>query len=140
MTVIVTPEQKKFWADWIAAMRSGNYTQTTEYLRTIDGFCCLGVACDLKKNVGEWKEDSEVLEFRLIDPAEDEDNTVWDSEPDWGYWYSWTGFNGEVAHPVNESPKPFMNICVELNDDERWTFEQIADWVEKIAKEQGILE
>ncbi len=33
--------------EWIAALRSGEYAQATGYLRTPDGFCCLGVACDL---------------------------------------------------------------------------------------------
>lgn len=32
---------------WIAALRSGAYAQTKGRLRNADGFCCLGVACDL---------------------------------------------------------------------------------------------
>lgn len=32
-------------AAWIAALRSGDYQQTTGILRDKDGFCCLGVAC-----------------------------------------------------------------------------------------------
>ncbi len=33
--------------NWIKALRSGEYAQATGYLRTPEGFCCLGVACDL---------------------------------------------------------------------------------------------
>jgi len=31
----------------VEALRSGKYTQDTCQLRTTEGFCCLGVACDL---------------------------------------------------------------------------------------------
>ena len=32
---------------WLDALRSGEYKQTTETLRDENGFCCLGVLCDL---------------------------------------------------------------------------------------------
>jgi hypothetical protein len=32
---------------WVNALRSGDYEQTTEALRTKSGFCCLGVLCDI---------------------------------------------------------------------------------------------
>lgn len=32
---------------WLEALRSGEYKQTTENLQNSDGFCCLGVLCDL---------------------------------------------------------------------------------------------
>lgn len=32
---------------WVRALRSGKYTQATGALRTEDGFCCLGVLCDV---------------------------------------------------------------------------------------------
>lgn len=35
-------------AKWIAALRSGKYQQTTHYLKDDDGFCCLGVLCDIQ--------------------------------------------------------------------------------------------
>jgi hypothetical protein len=34
-------------AKWITALRSGQYQQVTSYLRTTQGFCCLGVLCDI---------------------------------------------------------------------------------------------
>lgn len=47
-----TEDQKMARADWVRALRSGEYGQTTGYLElTIGnstrpvGFCCLGVAC-----------------------------------------------------------------------------------------------
>lgn len=32
---------------WVAALRSGEYKQTSAALQTKEGFCCLGVLCDL---------------------------------------------------------------------------------------------
>jgi len=37
---------------WTAALRSGEYPQGKEYLRTDEGFCCLGVLCDLAVKAG----------------------------------------------------------------------------------------
>jgi hypothetical protein len=37
----------EFKAKWLEALRSGKYKQTTGVLRSAEGFCCLGVACDL---------------------------------------------------------------------------------------------
>lgn len=35
---------------WLKALRSGEYEQGAQYLKTPDGaFCCLGVLCDLAK-------------------------------------------------------------------------------------------
>ena len=44
---------------WVSALRSGDYQQGRNYLRTDNGFCCLGVLCDLygKENNVEWEID-----------------------------------------------------------------------------------
>lgn len=50
----MNPEIK---AEWLAALRSGEYNQAFSRLKGPGGsFCCLGVLCDLyvKKGVGEW--------------------------------------------------------------------------------------
>lgn len=43
---------------WVAALRSGDYKQTQERLRDANGFCCLGVLCDVvKDDMGvKWEE------------------------------------------------------------------------------------
>ena len=47
---------------WMNALRSGEYSQTRGYLRTTEGFCCLGVLCDLysKETGTEWVENYEL--------------------------------------------------------------------------------
>lgn len=39
--------KKRIADQWIAALRSGEYKQTTRFLRKGDRFCCLGVLCNL---------------------------------------------------------------------------------------------
>lgn len=49
---LMNPEVK---ALWIEALLSDKYTQTTGYLRTPEGLCCLGVLCDLAPpETGTW--------------------------------------------------------------------------------------
>lgn len=33
--------------EWVSELRSGKYQQTTGYLQNENGFCCLGVLCDM---------------------------------------------------------------------------------------------
>lgn len=42
---------------WVNALRSGNYEQDRERLRSVNGYCCLGVLCDIyaKEHHVEWK-------------------------------------------------------------------------------------
>lgn len=48
----MNPEIK---AKWIAALTSGEYEQTRNYLhRTGDGYCCLGVLCEVM-DPGQWR-------------------------------------------------------------------------------------
>lgn len=42
---------------WLTALRSGEYTQIKGWLREYNGFCCLGVLCDLN-DPEEWVADS----------------------------------------------------------------------------------
>jgi hypothetical protein len=47
----MNPEVK---AKWIEALRSGKYEQAVGALRQGDGYCCLGVLCDIS-GLGEWR-------------------------------------------------------------------------------------
>lgn len=52
----MNPEVKKLWVD---ALESGEYAQTRSFLRGNDGFCCLGVLCDIyakTTGIGKWIE------------------------------------------------------------------------------------
>jgi hypothetical protein len=60
----MNPEVKQ---KWVAALRSGNYEQGKNYLKTFNGkFCCLGVLCDILPDPGwhEVEEDDGQLGFK----------------------------------------------------------------------------
>jgi hypothetical protein len=59
------PKQK----EWLAALRSGRYSQVTGSLHTVRGFCCLGVWCDLKSPSG-WEKDGGETTFGLVASGE----------------------------------------------------------------------
>ena len=48
---------------WLAALRSGQYRQTQSWLRRSDGYCCLGVACELYRQEvgGFWSNASDFV-------------------------------------------------------------------------------
>jgi hypothetical protein len=50
----MNPEVKQKWID---ALRSGEYEQGSEKLRSVSGYCCLGVLCDIyaKEHNTEWE-------------------------------------------------------------------------------------
>ncbi len=50
---------------WIDALKSGRYQQSRKRLRTVDGFCCLGVLCDISGQ-GQWVLDDNDFGAYLI--------------------------------------------------------------------------
>lgn len=43
---------QEFKKEWLVALRSGEYNQAVHQLKTPDGYCCLGVACELLAKEG----------------------------------------------------------------------------------------
>ena len=53
----MTPKEAR--GHWVEALRSGRYEQTMEVLNRGDRFCCLGVACDIYRQLtgrGSWRD------------------------------------------------------------------------------------
>ncbi len=42
---------------WVEALESGRFQQAKGKLRTADGFCCLGVACEIS-GLGKWDHEN----------------------------------------------------------------------------------
>lgn len=109
---------KKEVADkWVAALRSGKYQQTQGYLRDSDGFCCLGVLCDI------FAKDLE---------------TEWQGHLA-GHRYDFLGQGFHLPTEVYEIADLTVDTCSnlqEMNDgDSRarkaHSFNEIADYIEK---------
>jgi hypothetical protein len=105
-------EKKKVWVD---ALRGGQYKQGRKHLRHDDEYCCLGVLCDLVHDFGKWgKPDRLGI-----------------------YCYETKDF-GRASMTL---PTPLrvscgisvedMNHLIDMNDDGRKSFDEIANYIEE---------
>ncbi len=94
----------------VEALRSGRYKQTQKRLRTNEGFCCLGVMCDISQQ-GDWK-------------------------PSIGS-YSYVFEDGNNLKRLPEGLLPFfgMNndeqVTLYIMNDDGHSFKEIADYIEQ---------
>jgi hypothetical protein len=119
---------------WLQALRSGDYQQGRSYLRTGDGFCCLGVLCDLavKAGVTSWDaprgpRPEEWVRTNAPDSIQGIEGHIGLLPPT---VQKWAGLEG------TDSPRVFPNgshgpvALSRLNDELRYDFTRIADLVE----------
>lgn len=110
---------------WAQALESGEYAQVGGALRKPDGFCCLGVACDLySKEASEpWSQGSLGYEFLghtggLPEPVRvwlglNSDTGAWDRRGAWSK--SLAGKNdagatfSDIAAIIREAPEGLFN-------------------------------
>jgi hypothetical protein len=104
--------------DWINALRSGEYAQTRKALRDDKGYCCLGVLCDLTG--GEWT--------RILRRAT-YNNEIYDAALESVGLSDDEGISG-----VNIIVGGENSCLIDLNDNARLTFNEIADLLEKHFK------
>ena len=122
----MNPERK---AEWLAALRSGTYPQDVGQLRTDQGFCCLGVACDLhvKAGLSSWAADDAMGGFEHQLPNRDASPCY----PE-GDVLAWLGLPSPTFTSAltlimpNGKARPITS----LNDDSGLSFAQIADLIE----------
>lgn len=110
---------------WVAALRGGEYTQTTGRLRDRDSYCCLGVLCDLAVLDG------------AIDPPVLTEETCACCFPAWQYDESagelpmrvqqWAGLTEGNPTVLYRGDTETLST---LNDLRGQNFEQIADVIE----------
>jgi hypothetical protein len=105
----MNPELKN---SWLEALRSGNYKQSRLILRGRDGYCCLGVLCDLHPDV-DWIRNTSGCAFYPFGVDEGYLGYLPDKAS------SWSGLTDEQ-----------QNILMIMNDDSK-SFEEIADYIEK---------
>lgn len=105
----MNPEIK---SDWVKALRSGKYKQGRGLLRNDnDGYCCLGVLCDLHSKVYnvDWKP------YEAI------------------YGFQYDGCGGGLPESVaiwSNLPVSAKHNLTDMNDFSGANFEAIADYIE----------
>lgn len=110
---------------WIAALRSGDYVQTTGRLRrgtdTGPQFCCLGVLCELAVQADVVRVTDDGTD-RYTDPDDDMPRKT--SLP--LAVLRWAGITNRMPHVTLNGTS-----LVQLNDVERLSFDGIADVIEE---------
>ncbi len=110
---------------WTTALRSGEYTQGRWNLQTEQGFCCLGVLCDVyaKETGTEWEvsitDDDEPLTYYSF---EGRSTNLPESV------VKWAGLDHES--PFVKYASGETNELAGLND-QGYTFEEIAQLIEE---------
>jgi|ERR1044072_1710710 hypothetical protein len=107
---------------WIAALRSGNYRQTTGALEDNYGFCCLGVACKVLIPADKLTYKEGTLRTKLISGGVPEGQN---NAPLW-------------LKLINEDFEKRHGKClITLNDTDKESFETIANLLEKYYLSDG---
>lgn len=130
MTTKMNPEVK---AEWLAALRSGDYEQGAGFLRTDDNkYCCLGVLCAIAETYGvidtpELLEKTSIsytyiFDYHGIDTAE---NSVLPDPV-----RKWAELSSDVGMlPITDEDGDKLSLAF-LNDNGT-SFEEIANLIEE---------
>jgi hypothetical protein len=111
-------------AQWVAALRSGEYEQGTGYLNADGKYCCLGVLCELAYEAGA------VTKYSNLSPAEY--GPAGDALVLPYYVQNWAGLYDQTVdvetHGYDRIPLSVLNDGGESYDS--YSFTQIADLIE----------
>lgn len=135
-TIKMKPEIKKKWLDWL---RSGENKQGKEHLKNEDGtYCCLGGLCEifiqehntgLKHNVYEWKLVKGAYEFTIAGIGRSR-TYLPDVVVQWAGFESVRNYAQRLHNPGFKGEFGVESFA-SMNDRD-YTFEQIADIIEKV--------
>jgi len=118
--------------EWIKELRSGNWKQITNKLCTEDGYCCLGVACEMQGILVPYPLSRNIK--GIIDSL----GYFASGLPD-HYWFKdYYGINlyQQFDYITKNGEKEKMTLP-ELNDFGGYTFDEIADVLENYIKEKN---
>jgi hypothetical protein len=102
---------------WVNALRSGKFKQDAGYLNTEEGYCCMGVLCEISPfekhwsdelNVYGWGKDYAVLPKKIM---------------------KWAGLI--INNPIIKEEGEHLITASYANDALGKDFNTIADWIEQ---------
>ena len=111
---------------WIDALRSGEYTQIQGALRQPDGYCCLGVACDIYHTVtglGYWGVGAGPHRYAFTQFSAD-------LPPQVVQWFGLEASDPKLHLAEPEPPYDREQYITNLNDILGKSFKEIADLIE----------
>lgn len=108
----------------VAALRSGKYQQSRNTLKDDEGFCCLGVACEIS-GLGKWKKFHDSCETYVVDDGSMSDTVLpLEVKKYFGFATS-NGFFPDGFFPDTG------DSCLSGANDSGASFSEIADFIEK---------
>ncbi len=127
--------KKEIAEKWVEALRSGRYKQTKKRLHKDDGYCCLGVLCELS-GLSQWAEGERdgygamTYHYNTIDPVYGTQRKDESYPPP--LVKEWAGL--KMVNPI--VPADFVKTeydttLGELNDSGEYNFDSIAAIIEK---------
>ena len=118
-------------AKWVADLRSGKFPQTDSVLRNDEGYCCLGVLCDLySRETGvEWEpRSSNQFSMHSATSVLPDAVRVWADLPHEHGGYVAVSKRYDEGEETTVYHVPSLT---ELNDQWQYDFRQIADVIEE---------
>lgn len=113
---------------WVAALRSDEYKQGFGALHEGDGFCCLGVACDvaikLVPDSGFWRLAIKPPLCRYEFSDQSGDHTTGQLTQDIEDFFGLDDPEGYLPWADRDGDIPSL---IDLNDSRQFSFQQIAD-------------
>lgn len=121
---------------WLKALESGEYKQCKGYLSTGGGYCCLGVACEVKGMKGKECLDGDETETKVVLKFGSNIATAPPSVETHLCLRSDMGtFDRELVSEKDleaiEKAKPECTDLATLNDDAGWSFKRIARFIRR---------
>ena len=112
---------REFTKEWLTALRSGEYKQTSGSLYNIQdqGYCCIGVAARIKYPLHYLKNKNN----KYAGVLQGNKKSIHSDTK-----YKLSKIPQELQGSVDESQ--LVQQLVDLNDDEGYSFEEIAEWIE----------
>ena len=105
----------------VEALRSGKYDQTDRALKDREGYCCLGVACDIYRKIENPSRQWEPTEERLVWEFMGSSGVLPDAVRD---WLGFATSGGSLSYGQGE-----YRTLMCMNDNGK-SFEYIADAIE----------
>ena len=128
----MNPEVKQKWID---ALRSGKYEQGSEKLRSVSGYCCLGVLCDLyaQEHDTQWEfRGNEETNLQPMDYwyYEGESEFLPESVMDWAELKTHNPTVRVYCEDSDDEDTCYYNDEIANVNDSGYSFNQIADTIE----------
>jgi hypothetical protein len=112
---------------WISALRSGKFQQTQGVLQDRDGYCCLGVACQIFSPKHQLERNGQYLRGSM--PSDQRHAPTWLKRVANDF--------ARATKIVHEDGDNEVTGLIDMNDEENFSFDEIADMLQLVYVEKA---